>query len=285
MHWYYKNGNEEFGPITLDALNKLLNEGEISSGTMVKNADISEWMPYRDAIWIDRYNAEQRGEISTTKCSRCGEVLSESPLKFGDKYSCELCSEYFKTQEMLEYEKKRNVAASFLHASLLKRSLGYMIELVLLFGVGASVLYYVYLNTVPDMRITKMGETAAILIGVYMLYSLISEAICGRTFWLKWLGMRVVSRSGNRPGFGNMLLRMVVKLSFVVMPLFIIYSAIIYTDITPGKAGISLIIGVIISCLAWLIGLLIYTLVKDRTLHDTVSGTYMKDDWLSESAL
>jgi len=49
IHWYYANGEQVVGPISLDEFQRLIARGEVHQETLVWAEGMTSWLPYREA--------------------------------------------------------------------------------------------------------------------------------------------------------------------------------------------------------------------------------------------
>jgi len=87
LQWQYMTNDNTYGPVSMDALTTLAQNGTIMSDTPVRREDESNWRPASDILPIavpssasgmrclrcNAVNAE-----SAYRCSQCGEILRQS---------------------------------------------------------------------------------------------------------------------------------------------------------------------------------------------------------------
>jgi uncharacterized RDD family membrane protein YckC len=160
-------------------------------------------------------------------CSKCGEELAE------DAKFCTKCG------AAVNFEAKaETVAASFerdpeLQDYWIKRLIAYVIDSVMV-GVVVTVLLAILMFPVfivnPSAFFDALSFPFAMGL-IYIFYYPIAESMYGATFGKKLMGLKVVTKTGERPTFEKAFIRNISKIHPVLLLLDLIGGLITSTDL------------------------------------------------------
>lgn len=60
MKWFYKDGEQEFGPLSKDDIQRLINSKQITLNTLVRREDINQWRPLSKLVRSKTENREKK---------------------------------------------------------------------------------------------------------------------------------------------------------------------------------------------------------------------------------
>lgn len=96
MNWYYKQGDEQGGPVDDGAFRQMVVDGVITADTPVRSEDMPDWLAYRE-VWAE--SAAKAGEVpspSLVRCSECGGMFPEDEtIRHDSIFICALCKPVF----------------------------------------------------------------------------------------------------------------------------------------------------------------------------------------------
>lgn len=120
MVWYYKDGDQEIGPVSKAELQQLIKAKKVSAATLVRNVEMDQWHPLSEMV---RGKAKQEpaqasppapppeespmpateaDALPTAVCSQCGRSFPEDQvLTYDDQVICAACKPLF-LQKMKE---------------------------------------------------------------------------------------------------------------------------------------------------------------------------------------
>jgi uncharacterized RDD family membrane protein YckC len=161
-------------------------------------------------------------------CSKCGEELPE-----GTKF-CPKCGTPVKCEATADVPLvERFERDSHLQDHWIKRAIAYIIDSIIV-GTATAILLIIALfpffigNPFAFFNIFSFPFAMGLL---YILYFSIAETMHGATLGKSLLGLKVVTKAGGRPSFGQALIRNVSKIHQVLLLLDLIGGLITSTDL------------------------------------------------------
>ena len=96
MQWYYAVRKEQAGPVTEEEFQALVNEGKITSKTLVWNPNMANWGEYGRVIAGAAAAAGAIGSPGKSFCSECGRAFSrDEMIRYGNSWVCAGCKPIF----------------------------------------------------------------------------------------------------------------------------------------------------------------------------------------------
>jgi uncharacterized RDD family membrane protein YckC len=99
MQWYYAVRKEQVGPVTDEEFQALVNEGKITSKTLVWNPNMANWDEYGRVMAGAAGVAAAAGAIGApgkSFCSECGRAFSQDEMiQYGNSWVCAGCKPIF----------------------------------------------------------------------------------------------------------------------------------------------------------------------------------------------
>lgn len=112
MVWYYKEGDQESGPVNKEELQELIRAKRVNASTLVRSKDSDQWRPLAEYVKkkrpptpSDQAVKEAPGQStapsapqapSTAVCSQCGRSFPQDQvIRFEDQIICAACKPLF----------------------------------------------------------------------------------------------------------------------------------------------------------------------------------------------
>ena len=141
MNWYYVSNDERVGPVTEEAFNTLISQGQITADTMVWNDSMSDWAAYRTVQVAPASAAIPESGVSendsgSSTCVECG--LSkpvDEMLEYEGHLVCGNCKDGF-------FQRVREgglINTSFQYASFGARFVAKIIDGIIMFVIGTII--------------------------------------------------------------------------------------------------------------------------------------------------
>ena len=93
MNWFYKQSDRELGPISSETLEELAACGVITSGTLVRKSDSTDWMAFGEVSASDSSGnpSVPAEETIRLQCPGCGQKISTGAEDVGKQADCPSC--------------------------------------------------------------------------------------------------------------------------------------------------------------------------------------------------
>lgn len=96
MQWYYAAGEERLGPVLQEEFDAMVQEGTISTGTLVWREGMADWLPYEKTRAQGSPTELEGGSVSLSgavaTCAECGNVFgSDEMIQYGEAWICAQC--------------------------------------------------------------------------------------------------------------------------------------------------------------------------------------------------
>ena len=160
-------------------------------------------------------------------CSKCGEELPE-----GTKF-CPKCGTPVKLEARAETVVARFERDPYLQDHWIKRLIAYIIDSIIV-GAAAAILFAIALfpmfigNPFAFVNVFSFPFAMGLL---YILYFPIAETMYGATMGKRLLSLKVVTKTGGKPSFGQAFIRNISKIHQVLLLLDLIGGLITSTDL------------------------------------------------------
>jgi uncharacterized RDD family membrane protein YckC len=115
MVWYYKDGDQEIGPVSKNELQQLIKAKKVGAATLVRNVDMDQWFPLSEMVRGKKKPAPSQAPPPpappaegipdsapdteappTAVCSQCGRSFPQDQvLTYEDRVVCAACKPLF----------------------------------------------------------------------------------------------------------------------------------------------------------------------------------------------
>lgn len=244
LHWYYANGSQINGPISLSELQSLLGSGTLSTEALIWQPSFKDWTSARsvDALLVKSLSVSEDMWLYTNSGEECGPVpkskirhlIQENKLKQGEQIRKVNNTVWIPVEKIIDDSRKqppplpiqgvtvfsKNSKINLPYAGLKKRALAFLIDLAILIATKKILLSL----SLPVHNI---------FIG--MLYFSVMEA----SNWQATVGKRVLKlavtrEDGSRISFSQAVIRYYAK----YVSAFLLGVGFLMTAMTERKQGL-----------------------------------------------
>ncbi len=206
--WHYALGNEQFGPVTPEALQELIQKGTLTRADRVWRPGMNQWMPAGDLAILEQFFSGPSPQFPTPQNYPAapapqypGNLSTPMPLPQPMPY----------IPGMLPYQSPMQYGAN-LYAGFWRRVAAYLIDAIALdvvllpiqFATGAASFSFAQSpNALAAYTGTGLIGTLLTWIILWLYFSLMESSSLQATLGKLALGIRVTDGNGQRIGFGT----------------------------------------------------------------------------------
>lgn len=203
MNYFYKNGDEEVGPVTAEELQKLTEIGDVNEATMIRSEDGTDWIPFAQIN-------EQPGVV----CPNCGATVQPEQLaKVGDTEVCIHCKDEF-VQRMREGAPELN-NKGWVYGGFWIRFGAYFVDSIILYVINLAVtlpVTFLTMNMSPEaMIIAQLLLTLFSYVIMFGYFTLFEGSKHQASLGKKLFKLRVIREDGGDVSYGLALGRAIGK--------------------------------------------------------------------------
>ncbi len=194
MNYFYKNGEEEVGPVTAEELAKLTEIGDVNEATLIRSEEGEEWIPFA-----------QLSEPTGVTCPNCGaSVQAEQVAKVGETEVCIHCKDEF-VQRLREGAPELN-DKGWVYGGFWIRFGAYFVDTMLLYIINLAItlpVTFLMISADPQVylmvQLLVMALNYAVFFGYFTWFEGSShQATLGK----KLFKLRVIREDGRDVSYG-----------------------------------------------------------------------------------
>ncbi len=218
MAWYYRDGEQEIGPVEKDQMQKLVKDGSITATTFIRSDSSADWKTLgqmRAESARKKQEAEQTAVSGGPRvyCSECGGVFSKDDvITYKDLHVCASCKPLF-------FQKLKEgvvLPTTFEYGGFWIRFVAKFLDGLLLYVVGTVLAFFfgIFIALAGESG-SPEGPNVVALVGIIFM-QLLQFAIRAAydTFFIgKYaatpgkmaLGLKVITSEGDRVSYARAL--------------------------------------------------------------------------------
>lgn len=216
MKWYYKDGEQQVGPLGDDEFQNLVNIGTIHGDTFIRNNTMTKWMRYGyvSSITPDvMAKPEDVHDAFELSCSQCGKrFLKEDMIRYENVWVCASCKPVFiqKIKEGVSVGGIGEYAGFWLRfaAVVLDYIIMFIVQMVIYIPAGFIIaqMKLPAPGTSPDMSVMTPIVTLQIILNllsfaIYIAYETWFIGKYGATLGKMACKIKVITSDGGRVSY------------------------------------------------------------------------------------
>ncbi|MDY6854113.1 MAG: RDD family protein [Thermodesulfobacteriota bacterium] len=216
MKWYYKDGEQQFGPLGDDEFQDMVKIGTIHGDTFVRNNTMTKWIRYgyvssvTPDVMTEPEDVHDALELS---CSQCGKrFLKEDMIRYENVWVCASCKPLFiqKIKEGVSVGGIREYAGFWLRfaALILDYIFMFFVQMVIFIPTGfiTAQMKLPAPGTSPDMSVMAPFMTLQLLLSllsyaIYIAYETWFIGKYGATLGKMACKIKVITSDGGRVSY------------------------------------------------------------------------------------
>ncbi|MEX0323868.1 MAG: RDD family protein [Puniceicoccaceae bacterium] len=194
MNYFYKNGDEEVGPVTAEELQKLTEIGDVNDATLIRSEDGENWI-----------SLSQINEQAEVTCPNCGAAVQPDQVaKVGETEVCIHCKEEF-VQRLREGAPDLN-DKGWVYGGFWLRFGAHFIDSIILQVINLAIslpISFLILGMSPEvMIVVQLFVTLFQYVIIFGYFTYFEGSSHQATPGKKLCKLRVIREDGGDVGFG-----------------------------------------------------------------------------------